>query len=201
LGERLNGIQEVVGSIPIGSTKDIRFAAPWAAFFLFGGADRDRTFGSPRLVPHAPTRRGVPPRRASGSRPAARPLRPPWPDPHIAPFGVIDPWATRAPRSPRTTCRAEHEKSRTGGTCHSLRMCRVRASLRWAHSRGWQSSGLATRNSASRPPRRPSRRPEVAVIERGLRTPHATAGRRAGAEARPAPNATAGQCREIRAGR
>jgi hypothetical protein len=154
--------------------------------------DRDLTFGYARPPTHTPA--AVTPRdeRADPTA-AARPLRPPWPDPHIAPFGVIDPWATRAPRSPRITSPAEHVTSRTGGTCHSLRMCRVRSSLRWAHSRGWQSSGLATRNSASRPPRRPSRRPEVAVIERGLRTPHATAGRRAGAEARRAPNATAGR--------
>jgi hypothetical protein len=36
----------------------------------------------------------------------------------------------------------------------------------------------------------------VGEADRGSQTPHATAGRRAGAEARPAPNATAGRCIE-----
>jgi hypothetical protein len=53
--------------------------------------------------------------------------------------------------------------------------------------------GMASRRNARQPPSRPSRRPEVADITRAGRTLHATAGRRAGAEARPAPNATAGR--------
>jgi hypothetical protein len=46
---------------------------------------------------------------------------------------------------------------------------------------------MASRRSASQPPSRPSRRPEVADVIREGWAVHATAGRRAGAEARPAP--------------
>jgi hypothetical protein len=53
---------------------------------------------------------------------------------------------------------------------------------------------MASRTSASQPASRPPSRPKVADTSRGRRTPHATAGRRAGAEARRAPNATAGRC-------
>jgi hypothetical protein len=54
--------------------------------------------------------------------------------------------------------------------------------------------GMAFRRSAPQPPRRPSRRPEVAENLRRRRTPHATAGRRAGTEARRAPNVTGSRC-------
>jgi hypothetical protein len=55
---------------------------------------------------------------------------------------------------------------------------------------------MASRRSAPQPPSRPSRRPEVAETERGRASPQATAGRRAGAQTRRAPNATAGRCIE-----
>jgi hypothetical protein len=53
--------------------------------------------------------------------------------------------------------------------------------------------GMASRRNAPQPPSRPSRRPEVADVIREGRAVHATAGRRAGAEARQAPNATEGR--------
>jgi hypothetical protein len=98
-----------------------------------------------------------------------------------------------APRGTRITGPAEHENSRTGG-CAVLE--NVPVSLRagkGTFSRG-APSGIAYRRSASQPPRRPSRRPEVDGTDRGSHSPHATAGRRAGAEARRAPNVTAGRC-------
>jgi hypothetical protein len=49
-----------------------------------------------------------------------------------------------------------------------------------------------TGESGSSHARRPSRRPKVARAARGRAPPHATAGRRAGAEAKP--NATEGRC-------
>jgi hypothetical protein len=118
-------------------------------------------------------------RRANGGRLAPHPEGPERRTPPIRPF----------------TCPTEHEESRNGGRAvlenvpPELRVCLG------TFSRG-APSGIAFRRSASRPPRRPSRRPAVAVIDRGRRTLHATAGRRAGAEARRAPNATAGRCIE-----
>jgi hypothetical protein len=53
---------------------------------------------------------------------------------------------------------------------------------------------MASRRSAPQPASRPPSRPEVAESDRAQRTPHATAGWRAGAEARRAPNVTAGRC-------
>ena len=60
-----NGIQEVIGSIPIGSTRGIRSAALRAAFFVSGVARPDLTFG------YARPRAAVTPRneRVAVSRP------------------------------------------------------------------------------------------------------------------------------------
>jgi hypothetical protein len=69
---------------------------------------------------------------------------------------------------------------------HTLRGCMG------TFSRG-APSGSAYRRSAQRQRRRPSRRPEVATTARVRRPTLATAGRRAGAEARQAPNATEGR--------
>jgi hypothetical protein len=115
------------------------------------------------------------------------------------------PWATiatrhrcapsRAPKGPRITCCAEHGMARNGGRAvlenvpHTLRGCMG------TFSRG-APSGSAYRRSAQRQRSRPSRRPEVATTARVRRPTLATAGRRAGAEARRAPNATEGRCIE-----
>ncbi len=48
LGERLNGIQEVVGSIPIGSTSNLQLAALRAAFLASAVASRNLTSGCSR---------------------------------------------------------------------------------------------------------------------------------------------------------
>jgi hypothetical protein len=95
--------------------------------------------------------------------------------------------------NPRIKRPAEHESSRSGG-CAVLENVppTLRACL-GTFSRG-APSGMASRRSAPQPPRRPSSRPEVADVIRKGRAVHATAGRRAGAEARQAPNATAGRC-------
>jgi hypothetical protein len=91
------------------------------------------------------------------------------------------------------TRETENELGRTGGRAVLENVPpTLRACLR-AFSRGAPSES-APRRSAPQPPSRPSRRPEVAEVVRGRRTPLATAGRRAGAEARQAPNATAGRC-------
>jgi hypothetical protein len=67
---------------------------------------------------------------------------------------------------------------------HTLRGCMG------TFSRG-APSGSASRRSASQPASRPSRRPKVAATARVRWPTLATAGRRAGAEVRRAPNATA----------
>jgi rubrerythrin len=72
---------------------------------------------------------------------------------------------SRAPKGPGITCCAEHGMARTGGRAvlenvpHTLRGCMG------TFSRG-APSGSAYRRSASQPPRRPSRRPEVAAPPR-----------------------------------
>ena len=50
LGERLNGIQEVVGSIPIGSTKQINYLLSPSALINIVGASSGATCG---LNPHS----------------------------------------------------------------------------------------------------------------------------------------------------
>jgi hypothetical protein len=97
-------------------------------------------------------------RGATGGRLAPLPWAPSDPHRRFAP--------SRAPRGTRITGPAEHENSRTGG-CAVLE--NVPVSLRagkGTFSRG-APSGIAYRRSASQPPRRPSRRPEVADAVRG----------------------------------
>jgi hypothetical protein len=86
----------------------------------------------------------------------------------------------------------EHVTGRTGGRAVLENVPPTLRACLGTFSRG-APSGMAWRRSASQPPSRPSRRPEVAEVVRGSQTPHATAGRRAGTEARRAPNATAGR--------
>jgi hypothetical protein len=120
---------------------------------------------------------------------------------HLAPL----PWApiamrhrcahSRAPQGPRITSPPEHEESRTGGRAVLENVPPTLPAPLGTFSRG-APPGMASRRSAPQPPSRPSRRPEVAETERGRASPQATAGRRAGAQTRRAPNATAGRCIE-----
>jgi hypothetical protein len=91
---------------------------------------------------------------------------------------------SRAPWGPRITDSAGHVMARNGGRAvlenvpHTLRGCMG------TFSRG-APSGSAYRRSAQRQRSRPSRRPKVAATARVRRPTLATAGRRAGAEAKP----------------
>jgi hypothetical protein len=126
-------------------------------------------------------------REATGGRQAPLPWAPNAARHRFAP--------SRAPCGPRITDSAEHVMAHNGGRAvlenvpHTLRGCMG------TFSRG-APSGSASRRSAQRQRSRPSRRPEVATTARVRRPTLATAGRRAGAEARRAPNATAGRCIE-----
>jgi hypothetical protein len=73
---------------------------------------------------------------------------------------------SRTPRGTRITGPAEHENSRTGGRAvHGL--CRCQRPSWYGHNSVGAPPGMAYRRSASQPPRRPSRRPEVAEAVRG----------------------------------
>jgi hypothetical protein len=118
LGERSVRNAEVVGSIPIGSTRDFEFAA------LPGGSSRlqIRTWGSHlRLLVAfdlADSGAGVPPRCAGVPTPTTHPLRTPLARTTAAPFGVINPhrlhqasfstpgWERSLPRRSRRRSRA-----------------------------------------------------------------------------------------------
>jgi hypothetical protein len=101
-----------------------------------------------------------------------------------SPAGVA---ATPDARNTRDGCRATAGSPPGDGRPILFQRCPTPASATR------RTPGRHPRRSVPQPPSSPSRRPEVAEILRGGRTPHATAGRRAGAEARQAPNATAGR--------
>jgi hypothetical protein len=96
-----------------------------------------------------------------------------------------------APRGARITYLAEHVTSRTGG-----RNGDVRLQGHEGRVPGIRRSriGRTRCDPLSAVPGSRTRYPENPLEARPGESPHATAGRRAGAEARQAPNATAGRC-------
>jgi hypothetical protein len=87
----------------------------------------------------------------------------------------------------------KNEEGRTGGRAVLENVPPPLGACVGTFSRG-APSGSSRRISVYQSRGRPSRRPEVAENLRRRRTPHATAGRRAGTEARRAPNVTGSRC-------